>query len=67
MSTEPGDVERLFAPVILHRLVLTPDYLAEADPSPELVAARVWDACLAAAPRPEPQWDDVRRVRAAGA
>src|SRR5205085_3802089 len=50
---EPGDVERLFAPVILHRLVLTPDYLAEADPSPELVAARVWEACLAAAPRPE--------------
>jgi MoxR-like ATPase len=64
---EPGDVERLFVPVILHRLVLTPDYLAEAEPSPEQVAQRVWDACVAAAPRPEPQWDDVRPVRAAGA
>src|SRR5436305_3739542 len=25
---EPGDVERLFAPVIMHRLLLMPDYLA---------------------------------------
>jgi MoxR-like ATPase len=64
---EPGDVERLFVPVILHRLVLTPDYLAEAEPSPEQVAQRVWNACVAAAPRPEPQWDDIRQVRAAGA
>jgi MoxR-like ATPase len=64
---EPDDVERLFGPVILHRLVLTPDYLAEDEPDPEQIAARVWAACLAAAPRPAPQWDELRGVRAAGA
>ena len=65
--TEPDDVERLFGPVILHRLVLTPDYLAEDEPDPDQIAKRVWEACLAAAPRPEPQWDELRGVRAAGA
>jgi MoxR-like ATPase len=65
--TEPDDVERLFGPVLLHRLVLTPDYLAEDEPDPEQIAARVWQACLAAAPRPEPQWDELRGVHAAGA
>jgi MoxR-like ATPase len=64
---EPEDVERLFVPVILHRLVLTPDYLAEDEPTTEQIAGRVWEACLAAAPRPEPQWDEARTVRAAGA
>ena len=63
---EPEDVERLFGPVILHRLVLTPDYLADDEPTNEQIAQRVWQACLAAAPRPAPQWEE-RRARAAGA
>jgi MoxR-like ATPase len=54
---EPADVERLFVPVLLHRLVLTPDYLAEEEPPPDEVARRVWDGCLAAAPRPAPDWE----------
>jgi MoxR-like ATPase len=64
---EPADVERLFGPVIMHRLVMTPDYLAEEEPTTAQIAARVWAACTAAAPRPEPQWDEIRGVRAAGA
>jgi MoxR-like ATPase len=64
---DPDDVERLFGSVILHRLVLTADYLAEDEPDSEQIAERVWAACLAAAPRPEPQWDEVRGVRAARA
>ena len=64
---EPEDVERLFAPVIMHRLLLMPDYLADEEPTQEEIAKRVWEACLDAAPRPEPQWDEARRVaRAAG-
>jgi MoxR-like ATPase len=64
---EPEDVERLFAPVIMHRLLLMPDYLADEEPTQEEIAKRVWAACLAAAPRPEPAWDEARRVaRAAG-
>src|SRR5690348_6059614 len=43
---EPEDVERLFVPVLLHRLVLTPEYLAEEEPPPEEVARRVWEGCL---------------------
>jgi MoxR-like ATPase len=55
---EPDDVERLFAPVIIHRLVLAPEYLAEEEPPPEEVARRVWEGCLAAAPRPAPaEWE----------
>jgi MoxR-like ATPase len=57
---EPADVERLFAPVVLHRLVLAPDYLAEEEPSLDEVARRVWDAALAGAPRPAPQWEQSR-------
>jgi MoxR-like ATPase len=50
----PEDVERLFAPVLLHRIVFRPTFLAE--------ARRIgWDAavdgivqrCFAAAPKPE--------------
>ena len=63
---EPEDVERLFGPVILHRLVLTPDYLADDEPTNEQIAQRIWQACLAAAPRPAPQWEE-RRARAAEA
>jgi MoxR-like ATPase len=63
---EPEDVERLFEPVLVHRLVLAPDYLADEEPSTDEIARRVWEACLAAAPRPEPQWDEARVARAAG-
>jgi MoxR-like ATPase len=65
---EPDDVERLFAPVIMHRLLLMPDYLADEEPTQEEVAQRVWTACLAAAPRPEPRWDEAQQrvARAAG-
>jgi MoxR-like ATPase len=55
---EPADVERLFVPVLTHRLVLTADYVAEEEPTVEGVARRVWDACLEAAPRPSPHWED---------
>ena len=54
---EPADVERLFVPVIAHRLILTPDYLAETEPTAAEIATRIWEACLAAAPRPEPDWE----------
>ena len=57
---EPGDVERLFVPVLLHRFVLTPEYLAEEEPSGAEVARRVWTECLAVAPRPAPQWEQAR-------
>jgi MoxR-like ATPase len=64
---EPSDVERLFAAVIMHRLLLMPDYLADEEPTQAEVANRVWSACLAAAPRPEPRWDEARGfARAAG-
>ena len=64
---EPGDVEKLFGPVILHRLVLAPDYLAEEEPTQEQIGRLVWERCLAAAPRPEPQWDELGAARAARA
>jgi len=51
----PEDVELLFPAVLGHRLVLSADALLEAEP--EQVLARVWAACLARAPRPEPGWD----------
>ena len=57
---EPDDVERLFVPVVLHRLLLTPEYLADAEPTVDEVARRVWEAALVRAPRPAPQWEDSR-------
>jgi MoxR-like ATPase len=53
----PEDVERLFVPVLMHRLVLRPEYLAEDEPTFDEIARRVWDACSAAAPRPAPNWE----------
>jgi MoxR-like ATPase len=52
----PEDVERLFPPVILHRLLLAEDVIFEDLPEAE-IAERVWGACLQKAPRPEPEWD----------
>jgi MoxR-like ATPase len=55
------DVERLFLPVIGHRLLLTPSFLAEtrnltADEALALIRA----ACFELAPPPEPDWDGAR-------
>jgi MoxR-like ATPase len=58
--SEPGDVERLFVPIVQHRLVLTPEYLADAEPTVDEAASHVWEAALARAPRPAPQWDQSR-------
>ena len=39
----------------------TPEFLAEEEPTPEEVARRVWEGCLAAAPRPAPaEWEQAR-------
>jgi MoxR-like ATPase len=54
---EPKDVEALFAPVLLHRLLVAPEYLADEEPSSDEIAARVWAGCLERAPRPEPMWE----------
>jgi MoxR-like ATPase len=50
------DIERLFAAVVMHRMVVATDVVMEGVSSSEL-AARVWQACVEAAPRPEPTWD----------
>jgi MoxR-like ATPase len=49
----PDDVERLFAPVLMHRIVFRPGFLAEArrDGWAE-ASARFKESCLALAPRP---------------
>jgi MoxR-like ATPase len=49
----PDDVDRLFLPVLMHRVVFRPAFLAEARRSGWAAAAeRFRDACLARAPRP---------------
>ena len=52
----PDDVESLFLPVIAHRLVVSGEVLMEDVPDAE-VQRRIWEQCLARAPRPEPDWD----------
>jgi MoxR-like ATPase len=57
----PADVERLFEPVVGHRLVLGVDFAVDAESLDREELGRViWEACLAQAPRPEPDWDDDR-------
>jgi MoxR-like ATPase len=54
----PEDVERLFTPVLLHRIVFRPSFLAEARRDGWPVAAERFRAsCLAAAPKPEADLD----------
>ena len=54
----PSDVERLFLPVLGHRLALTPAYAAETSAlDREEALARVKERCLAIAPPPAPDWD----------
>jgi MoxR-like ATPase len=50
----PEDVELLFNPVLMHRIVFRPAFLAEARRNGWPAAAAAFrDACLAAAPKPE--------------
>jgi MoxR-like ATPase len=50
----PDDVERLFLPVLMHRIVFGPAFLAEARRKGWVEAAAEFAAgCLAAAPKPE--------------
>jgi MoxR-like ATPase len=57
----PADVERLFEPVVGHRLVLGVDFAVEAEElDREQLGRVIWEACLARAPRPEPDWDEDR-------
>ncbi len=51
---EPEDVEQLFEPVVAHRLLLEPEFLADAEIDAGEIARRVWQRCLEIAPRPTP-------------
>ena len=54
----PGDVERLFGPVLGHRITFSPSFLAQARRSGwEVALADFERACLDRAPRPEPAAD----------
>ncbi len=55
---EPDDVERLFVPVVGHRLIFDPFALAAAEGGTAALVADVLAACLERVPRPEPDWDD---------
>ena len=49
----PGDVDRLFVPVLMHRIIFTPTFLAEArDIGWDAASARFREECLRLAPRP---------------
>jgi MoxR-like ATPase len=51
----PEDIERLFAPVLLHRIVFRPTFLAEARRIGWAEAVeRIVESCFAATPRPAP-------------
>jgi len=49
----PEDVERLFVPVLLHRILFRPSFIAEIrDRGWDSAAAEVFERCLEAAPKP---------------
>jgi MoxR-like ATPase len=55
------DVEHLFLPVLGHRLVLTPFFLAETrELTRDDALERIRERCLETAPRPRPDWDGQR-------
>jgi MoxR-like ATPase len=57
----PADVKRLFEPVVGHRLVLGVDFAVDAESlDREQLGRVIWEACLARAPRPQPDWDEDR-------
>jgi MoxR-like ATPase len=60
---EPGDIERLFVPVIAHRLVFEAFALAT-EGSEETLLERARAACLERAPVPAPAWDEGRTAAA---
>jgi MoxR-like ATPase len=53
----PQDVEALFEPVVVHRLLVGEALLVDEGASRADIARRVWEACLERAPRPAPDWD----------
>src|SRR5207247_336530 len=54
----PDDVEALFLPVLGHRLLLTPSFVAETRALGRVEALRrIKERCLVLAPRPAPDWD----------
>jgi MoxR-like ATPase len=54
----PGDVDALFLPVLGHRLLLTPSFVAETRTLGRSEALRqIKERCLALAPPPAPDWD----------
>jgi MoxR-like ATPase len=55
---EPADIERLFRPVVAHRLVFDALTIAEDEVSEDgSLLDRVWAECLERAPAPSPDWD----------
>jgi MoxR-like ATPase len=63
---EPEDVERLFIPVVAHRLVFEPFALATEELSVDgSLLERVRAECLRLAPIPEPTWDETAGARPA--
>jgi MoxR-like ATPase len=58
---EPSDVERLFRPVVAHRLVIDPLTIAEDEARHDrTLLDRIWAECVARAPAPSPDWDTER-------
>jgi MoxR-like ATPase len=54
----PADVDALFLPVLGHRLLLTPSFIAETRALGRAAALeRIKERCLALAPPPAPDWD----------
>jgi len=55
------DLEQLFLPVLGHRLILTPSFLAETRmQSRDEALGAIRDRSLELAPRPEPDWEEER-------
>jgi MoxR-like ATPase len=54
----PGDIDELFLPVLGHRLLLTPSFVAETRTLGRAEALRrIKERCLELAPPPAPDWD----------
>ncbi len=57
----PEDIERLFLPVLGHRILLTTSFLAETRSlGREAALERIRDRSFELAPRPEPNWNEGR-------
>jgi MoxR-like ATPase len=63
----PVDVERLLVPVIVHRIVFTPTFVAEArELGWEAAVARFREACMRLAPRPGSDLEEEAAALATG-